>query len=91
MILTPAAPPAPLTRKQTRSNAMLATRALQLKWKTLIPEARTVWSKIHPEELATVQGDFHRLAGLVQMRYRVSRLEADQQTKSFLDKHYPPA
>jgi hypothetical protein len=37
--------------------------------------------------LVQVDGNFHRLAGLVQMRQQVSREEADQQVKAFLARH----
>jgi len=46
-----------------------------------------VWPKLPHEELVQVDGNFHRLAGLVQMRQQVSREEADQQVKAFLARH----
>lgn len=81
--------PEPLrTNKQVRVSALAEGLAVKAKWKTLIAEAKTVWPKVPPEELATVGGNFHVLAGLVQLRYRVSREESDRQVREFFDKHY---
>jgi len=87
-IATPAAPAAPRTNNQIKSTAMADGRAVKAKWKPLIAEAKTVWSKLYPEELAKVDGNFHVLAGLVQMRYQLSREESNRQVTAFLDKHY---
>jgi hypothetical protein len=86
---TPAAAPA-RTTKQIRASALVDGRAVKAKWKTLIPEALALWPRVHAEELANVKGNFHVLAGLVQLRHQLSREESDQQVRAFFDKHYPP-
>lgn len=92
---TPPAPTprtaAPRSNKQIRATAIADGLAAKRKWKTLIAEAQATWEKISPEELAEVNGSFHRLAGLVQLRQRISRVESDQQVRAFLDKHYAVA
>lgn len=89
-VATPA-PAAPRTNNQIKSTAMADGRAVKAKWKPLIAEAKIVWSKLYPEELAKVDGNFHVLAGLVQMRYQLSREESNRQVTAFLDKHYGTA
>jgi hypothetical protein len=77
------------TKAQLRATAATEARAVKDRWKILAAEARTVWGKLHPEELAKVDGNFHVLAGLVQMRYQVSRQESDRQVSAFFSKHIP--
>ncbi|AXQ27740.1 hypothetical protein D0B54_03220 [Solimonas sp. K1W22B-7] len=85
--ITPAFP----SRGQLKASALAEALAVKKKWKTLIVEARTTWPKLHLEELATVGGNFHVLAGLVQLRHRYSREESDRQVKEFFARHYPVA
>jgi hypothetical protein len=88
--IIPAAPAAPVrTRNQIKATALGDLMAGRSKWKGLLPEARSIWAKVPPEELARVDGSFHRLAGLVQLRYHLSREESDRQVRAFFDKHYP--
>ena len=77
----------PRSKSQTRAAAIADGLAIKVKWKTLIGEAKSVWQKLYPEELAKVEGNFHVLAGLVQLRYQLSRQESDRQVKAFFDKH----
>lgn len=81
----------PRTKNQIRATANADARAVKAKWKTLIAEAKSVWEKIPVEDLAQVEGNFHRLAGLVQLRYQIGREETDRQVKEFFAKHYPGA
>lgn len=82
--------PAPMrTKNQIKASVLADGIAAKAKWKSLVAEARTIWPKLQPEELTPVGGNFHVLAGLVQLRYRVSREESDRQVKEFFDKHYP--
>jgi len=83
----PAAVP-PRTKNQLRASALADALAVKAKWKSLIGEAQEVWPQLHTEELATVAGNFHVLAGLVQLRCRLSRADSDQQARAFLDRHY---
>ncbi|NGY04651.1 hypothetical protein [Solimonas terrae] len=79
--------PTKLTKSQTRAAVLADALAIKRKWKTLIALAGATWNKLHTEELVRVDGNFHRLAGLVQLRYAVSREEADRQTKAFFALH----
>jgi hypothetical protein len=82
---------APRTKNQIRASALADGVAARAKWKTLIAEAKTIWTLISPEELTRAEGNFHKIAGLVQLRYHLSRGDADRQVHDFLDKHYPAA
>lgn len=91
-VVTPAKPAqSPISKKQTLANNVRANFAAQAKWKSLIAEAHLVWPKIAVEQLALVGGNFHKLAGLVQLAYRQDRQESDRQVKEFFDKHYTTA
>ena len=88
----PAAAAAPArTQRQIRASLLTDEATVRSKWKTLIAQARAMWPEVHGEELANVRGDFHVLAGLVQLRHHLSREESDQQVRTFFDKHYPPS
>lgn len=75
------------TKSQLRAAALLEARTIKARWQKLIGEAQAVWSKLHAQELAKVDGNFHVLAGLVQMRYRITREETDRQVQAFFDQH----
>lgn len=63
----------------------LEDRAAQKKlWRTATPLARAAWTKLSPQEIVTSEGNVHRLAGLIQLRYGVDREEADRQVATFL-------
>ncbi|GEM_PF-2334807 len=81
----------PRTKKQITAAVIADGVAAKARWKTLMAEATIVWEKVPPEELATVDGNFHKLAGLVQLRYHISREESDRKVREFFDKHYPSA
>lgn len=89
---TPSAPtaartPAPTvlrTRKQIQAAAISEQAELRANWKRSLPRAQQTWSKIDARELADAQGNLHRLAGLVQLRYRTTREEADRQVAAFV-------
>lgn len=72
------------TRKQIQTAAMADQSAQRLKWKAMVPAAQSTWSKLETQELMQMQGNVHKLAGLIQLRYRTSREEADQQVAAFL-------
>ncbi|MDP3848686.1 MAG: CsbD family protein [Pseudomonas sp.] len=59
---------------------------LKGKWKQHVGAAKIAWGKLTEDELLESQGQLEKLAGLVQERYAVTRDEADQQVKRFLDK-----
>lgn len=79
----------PRTKKQISATVLSDGLAVKERWKTLIVEASAIWGKLYPEELTNVHGNFHILAGLVQLRYKIDREESDRQVKAFFDKYYP--
>ncbi len=52
-------------------------------WANLIGPANLHWEKLTPEELQKTEGNEHRLATLVQARYKIPRGDAYRQVKSF--------
>lgn len=80
-LAVPAAPPR--SKRQLKANAIAAERAAQARWKHMLNDARAAFSKIPPEELTRVNGNLNVLAGLVQLRYHTTRLDADQQVQRF--------
>lgn len=93
---TEAAPASPLPAPARSKNQIKATvladgLARKAKWKSLLAEAAAVWDKVPADDLAHVDGNFHKLAGQVQMRYRISREESDRQVRDFFDKHFGSA
>jgi uncharacterized protein YjbJ (UPF0337 family) len=56
-------------------------------WQEQIGAAKTTWSKLTEEELIKSEGNEHKLAGLVQGRYGISRDEANKQVKGFIEKY----
>ena len=78
------------TKAQLKAAAKAETRALRGRWRSVQAEARSVWAKLQPEELARTDGNFHMLAGLVQMRYQLSRQESDRQVSAFLAQYCAP-
>lgn len=77
-------PPVLRTRKQIQAASLADQAATRAAWKRSIPLARENWSKLDPAELSTVNGNVHKLAGLVQLRYHVTREDADEQVAKFL-------
>lgn len=78
----------PRTKSQIKASEAAEREAVKAKWKTLVPAAQTLWPKVPQENLLGVEGNFHRLAGLVQLRYGLSREESDQQVRQFLEAHF---
>lgn len=87
MNTTTAAPYVARTRKQIQAAEMADQAAVLSRWKNMLPDARTNWPKVPAEELLLVKGNMHKLAGMVQLRYKLDRLEADLQVKTFMDLH----
>jgi len=80
-----------LSKRQIKATALAGERDTKLRWKGLLPDAKALWTKVPPEDLARVNGNIHVLAGLVQMRYQTNRLDADQQVQQFFLAHAPAA
>lgn len=77
------------TKKQTTAGLLASGLARKLLWKTLIDEAHATWPQVSSADLTAVEGNIHTLAGLVQLRHRLSREESDQQVKAFFAAHLP--
>ncbi|WP_051362014.1 hypothetical protein [Solimonas soli] len=77
------------TKSQLQAIAVAEARNRAAKWKTLIPVANALWTKIHAADLARTNGDIHMLSGMVQMHYQASRQDVDRQVKAFFDQHMP--
>ncbi len=56
-------------------------------WEQQIGEARIRWGRLTEDELLYIKGHQYRLAGLIQARYAITLDEANQQVRSFFDKH----
>lgn len=63
----------------------LQTKASDDAWQKRIGAAHKVWSKLSESELKKSAGEPAKLAELVQMRYSISRQDADKQVKNFID------
>jgi hypothetical protein len=81
---SPAAPNVLRTRSQLQAAAVVELAQALATWKRRIPSAQLRWPKLDPVDLVQAKGNTHRLAGLVQLRYKLSREEADQQVAEFL-------
>ena len=78
-----------LSKRQIKAAALANERLTRQRWKSLLPDARALWSKVPAEDLARVNGNIHALAGLVQLRYRTNREDADRQVLKFFQDHPP--
>lgn len=74
-----------LSRKQSQAALMAEQAQLRTRWKAALPFAREAWAKLSPEELQQSGGNVHRIAGLIQLRYHLSREDADLQVRTFMD------
>lgn len=54
-------------------------------WQKRVAAAHKVWSKLSESELKKSAGEPAKLAELVQLRYSISRPDADKQVKNFID------
>jgi len=79
----PTAPIVVRTRKQQQAAAEHEQAQLRAHWKRVMPGAQAKWPRLDPQELTLARGNRHRLAGLVQLRYQLSREQADQQVAEF--------
>ena len=55
-------------------------------WKQQVGAAKIAWGKLTDDELLKTEGHAQKLAGLVQERYAITRIEADKQVQAFIDK-----
>lgn len=66
--------------------SMPSSDELKGKWKQQVGAAKVAWGKLTEDELLKSQGEQQKLSGLVQERYALTRDEADQQVKDFIQK-----
>lgn len=59
---------------------------LKAKWQRQIGNAKILWGRLTEIELQDSEGRADQLAGLVQERYALSRIEAEKQVDAFLRK-----
>ncbi|HUG57489.1 MAG TPA: CsbD family protein [Candidimonas sp.] len=60
---------------------------LEGQWKQLAGKAKAAWGDLTDDDLAKVNGNAERLAGLIQEKYGRTREEADREVKAFFDKN----
>ncbi len=60
---------------------------LEGQWKQLAGKAKAAWGDLTDDDLAKVNGNAERLAGLLQEKYGRTREEADREVKAFFDKN----
>ena len=60
---------------------------LEGQWKQLAGKAKVAWGDLTDDELAKVNGNAERLAGLIQERYGKSREVAEREVQDFFDKN----
>ncbi|MFW7341118.1 CsbD family protein [Pollutimonas sp. H1-120] len=58
---------------------------LEGQWKQLSGKAKVAWGDLTDDDLAKVNGNAERLAGLVQEKYGRTREEAEREVKEFFD------
>lgn len=76
---------------------MCSVDEIQGRWKRQVGAAKIAWGKLTEDELLKAEGHQHKLAGLIQERYAITRDQADKQVKSSFeqrktwrqDKHLP--
>lgn len=57
---------------------------IQGRWKQLTGDAKRRWGELTDDDLAVVEGDRKRLAGMIQERYGVAKDEAERQVDDWL-------
>ena len=62
-----------------------ATPASKRQWMRSVPAARIQWGRLTIDELIQTQGDPDSLSALLQERYALTRIQADDEVAGFLD------
>lgn len=57
------------------------------KWKQLRGEMKRLWGKLTDDELDQIEGNREKLEGLIQQRYGMSREQANDEVRSFFERH----
>ncbi len=66
--------------------SLLNADEIKGKWKQQIGAAKVAWGKLTEDELLKLEGHQQKLAGLIQVRYAITRDEAEKQVRRFFDK-----
>lgn len=56
-------------------------------WKQLSGKAKAAWGEFSDDDLAKIDGNAERLAGLIQEKYGRTREEAEREVDDFFDKN----
>lgn len=57
---------------------------LKGQWNQIVGTAKQTWSKITHDEWLGIEGDMQRLSGLLQERYGITRVQAEQEIEAFM-------
>ncbi|WLQ16328.1 CsbD family protein [Hahella aquimaris] len=74
----------PMTPQQQTQSASIDV--IKGKWNQHVGAAKVAWGKLTEDEILKSEGNEQKLAGLVQERYAITRDEANEQVKGFLEK-----
>lgn len=55
------------------------------KWKQLAGKAKVAWGNLTDDDLAKIDGNAERLAGVIQERYGKTREEAEREVNDFFE------
>ncbi len=65
----------------------LRVQKLSGQWKQHVGSAKIAWGKLTQDQLLQTEGQYQKLVGLVQEKYAVSRINADKQVRTFMEKY----
>ncbi|MEI2415721.1 CsbD family protein [Orrella sp. JC864] len=57
------------------------------KWKQLAGKAKIAWGNLTDDDLARIDGNAERLAGVIQERYGKTREQAEQEVNDFFERN----
>jgi uncharacterized protein YjbJ (UPF0337 family) len=60
---------------------------LKGKWSELKGEAKKKWGKLTDDDLMVISGHKEKLVGVLQAKYGYAKEKAEEEYKSFLEKH----
>ena len=60
---------------------------LKGKWSELKGEAKKKWGKLTDDDLMVISGQKEKLVGVLQAKYGYAKEKAEEEYKSFLEKH----
>ncbi len=60
---------------------------LKGKWSELSGEAKKKWGKLTDDDLMVISGNKEKMVGVLQKKYGYSKEKAEEESKSFFEKH----